>query len=64
MPKNSYMARRSERGMALIVSLIGFMLCGVFLHALHQVIWWMVAAAAVALPLHDLKFTPQIEGKK
>jgi O-antigen ligase len=49
---------------ALIVSLIGFMLCGVFLHALHQVIWWMVAAAAVALPLHDLKFTPQIEGKK
>ncbi|MFM1921108.1 MAG: hypothetical protein RLZZ303_2742 [Candidatus Hydrogenedentota bacterium] len=56
-------AEGDTRGVAiatsLIVSLIGFMLCAVFLHALHQEIWWMVAAAAVALSLHDLKFTPE-----
>lgn len=44
---------------ALLVSLVGFMLCAVFLHALHQEIWWMIAAAAVALPLYDLKFKPE-----
>ena len=42
---------------ALFVSLVGFMLCAVFLHALHQEIWWMIAAAAVAVSLHDLKFS-------
>lgn len=43
---------------ALLVSLIGFALCAVFLHALHQEIWWMIAAAAVAVPLWDLHFRP------
>ena len=38
---------------ALIISLVGFVLCMVFLHALHQEIWWMIAAAAVALPMID-----------
>jgi len=41
---------------ALFVSLVGFMLCAVFLHALHQEIWWMIAAAAVAVCIHDLKY--------
>ncbi len=41
---------------ALFVSLVGFLLCAVFLHALHQKIWWMMAAAAVAMPLYHLRF--------
>ena len=43
---------------ALLVSLIGFMLCAVFLHALHQEIWWMIASAAIAIPLWDIHFRP------
>jgi O-antigen ligase len=43
---------------ALLVSLVGFMLCAVFLHALHQEIWWLIAAAAVAVPLWDIRFRP------
>lgn len=31
------------------ISLVAFLLCGVFLHALQQKIWWMVAAAAVGV---------------
>ena len=38
---------------ALVISLVGFVLCMVFLHALHQEVWWMIAAAAVALPMID-----------
>lgn len=41
---------------SLFVSLIGFALCAVFLHALTQKIWWMLAAAAVVVPLYDLRF--------
>lgn len=41
---------------ALFVSLIGFVFCAVFLHALTQKIWWMVAAAAVVLPLYQMSF--------
>ncbi len=37
----------------LQVSLIGFLLCGVFLHALHQKVWWMVIALAIALCYHQ-----------
>ncbi len=37
----------------LQVSLLGFLLCGVFLHALHQKIWWMVLALAIALCYHQ-----------
>ena len=37
----------------LQVSLLGFLLCGVFLHALHQKIWWMVIALAIALCYHQ-----------
>ncbi|HRI88555.1 MAG TPA: O-antigen ligase family protein [Candidatus Hydrogenedentes bacterium] len=32
------------------VSLLAFVFCGLFLHVLQQKIWWMVFAAAVALP--------------
>ena len=34
----------------LTVSVLAFIFCGLFLHALHQKIWWMVFAAAAALP--------------
>ncbi len=40
----------------LFVSLIGFMVCAIFLHALLQEIWWMIAAAAIAIPLYGMKF--------
>jgi O-antigen ligase len=41
---------------SLFISLIGFALVAVFLHALHQEIWYMVAAAALVIPLHQLRF--------
>lgn len=41
---------------ALFVSLVGFMLCSVFLHALTQKIWWMIAAMATVLPLYQMSF--------
>lgn len=33
------------------VSVLAFVFCGLFLHALQQKIWWMVFAAAAALPV-------------
>lgn len=42
----------------LLISLFAFLLCGVFLHALHQDIWWMLAAAAVALYMYRMDFRP------
>ncbi|NUM55912.1 MAG: O-antigen ligase family protein [Candidatus Hydrogenedentes bacterium] len=57
---NAQRAERSfrERGNArfallaatLTVSVLAFVFCGLFLHALQQKIWWMVFAAAAALP--------------
>jgi len=46
---------------ALLVSMLSFALCGVFLHALHQEIWWMVTAAATALVTYrfDFRATPK-----
>jgi len=41
---------------ALFVSLVGFMLCSVFLHALTQKIWWMIAAGAAVIPLYNMSF--------
>jgi hypothetical protein len=38
-----------------MVSLISFLLCGLFLHALQQKVWWMVASAAAAAPLIEVK---------
>ncbi|MCC6155541.1 MAG: O-antigen ligase family protein [Candidatus Hydrogenedentes bacterium] len=34
----------------LTVSVLSFVFCGLFLHALQQKIWWMIFAAAAALP--------------
>ncbi|MFA6239288.1 MAG: O-antigen ligase family protein [Candidatus Hydrogenedentales bacterium] len=36
----------------VFVSLLAFVCCAVFLHALHQKIWWMVMALATVLPLY------------
>jgi len=47
---------------AFLVSLVGFFLCAIFLHALMQKIWWMVAAGAVALALHQPRFVVQSKG--
>lgn len=41
---------------ALMISLTAFIVYAVFLHALHQPIWWMIAAAAIAIPLHRIDF--------
>ena len=38
---------------ALQVSLVAFLLCSVFLHALQQKILWIVAAAAITVSLHE-----------
>ncbi len=38
--------------MSLQVSILSFLLCAVFLHALQQKIWWMMAAIAAAVPLY------------
>lgn len=40
----------------LFISLIGFALMAVFLHALHQEIWYMVAAAALVITMHKPRF--------
>lgn len=37
---------------ALEISLLAFLLCSVFLHALQQKIWWMVAALAIAVSVY------------
>jgi hypothetical protein len=34
---------------AITVSMIVFMLCAVFLHALNQKIWWMIAVLSMTL---------------
>lgn len=41
---------------SLFVSLIGFALVAVFLHALTQKIWWMITAAAIVIPLYNMHF--------
>ncbi len=48
--KEDHLARLAG---VLQVSLLAFLLCGVFLHALHQKIWWMVFALAIALCYHQ-----------
>ena len=51
-------AMNDRRGMALTstveVGLIAFLVCAVFLHALQQKIWWMVAAMAAVAPLYQV----------
>jgi O-antigen ligase/polysaccharide polymerase Wzy-like membrane protein len=42
---------------ALEVSLLSFLVCAFFLHALHQKIWWMMAAIAVVIPLYHLSLS-------
>lgn len=39
---------------ALFVSLMTFLVCCVVLHALHQKIWWMLAAAATVVIMYGL----------
>ncbi|MBM3290409.1 MAG: O-antigen ligase family protein, partial [Candidatus Hydrogenedentes bacterium] len=43
-------ARFALLAACLTVSVLAFVFCGLFLHALHQKIWWMIFAAAAALP--------------
>ncbi|MEA3365864.1 MAG: O-antigen ligase family protein, partial [Candidatus Hydrogenedentes bacterium] len=44
--------RVSTLVMSLQVSLLSFLLCAIFLHALQQKIWWMMAAIAAVVPLY------------
>ncbi|HOD51201.1 MAG TPA: O-antigen ligase family protein [Candidatus Hydrogenedentes bacterium] len=44
--------RVSTLVMSLQVSLLSFLLCALFLHALQQKIWWMMAAIAAVVPLY------------
>ena len=44
---------------------MSLVLLALFLHGLYQEIWWMLAAAAIALVLYDIKFsTPAPEPAK
>nr|HPJ99638.1 O-antigen ligase family protein [Candidatus Hydrogenedentota bacterium] len=45
-------ARAATLIMSLQVSLLSFLLCAVFLHALQQKIWWMMASIAAVVPLY------------
>lgn len=60
LAEQDYKARGDRLGAlassTIFISLIGFMLCAVFLHALHQEIWWMVAAAAMTIPIYGFDF--------
>ncbi|GMU91825.1 MAG: hypothetical protein AMXMBFR4_08830 [Candidatus Hydrogenedentota bacterium] len=40
------------------VSIIAFVFCAIFLHALQQKIWWMIFAAAIALPFCASRVQP------
>jgi hypothetical protein len=47
----------------LQVSMVSFLLCGVFLHALQQKIWWLIAAGAVgACMIASKQERPKAEG--
>ncbi|MBI5094520.1 MAG: O-antigen ligase family protein [Candidatus Hydrogenedentes bacterium] len=52
--RRNYMETGDTRAAALAaaveVSLMSFLLCAVFLHALQQKIWWMIAALATVIP--------------
>jgi O-antigen ligase len=52
----TYRELGDDDGMALTatleVGLVAFLICGIFLHALTQKVWWMVAATAAAASLH------------
>jgi len=47
---------------SLQVSLVAFLLCGIFLHALQQKIWWIVAAGAVALSMYTVALSSDETG--
>lgn len=49
--------RASTLVMSLQVSLLSFLLCAIFLHALQQKIWWMMVAVAAVVPLYTASMT-------
>ncbi len=54
-------SRAAVLAMALQVSVMSFLLCALFLHALQQKIWWMMVALAAVAPLYRVALS---EGKK
>lgn len=59
--------KKGDRDMAVLsgavwVSVLAFLLCALFLHALHQKIWWMVFAVAAALPALAMQAAPSTSG--
>jgi O-antigen ligase len=59
--RRHYLARGDTAGQTLtdtvLIATIGFLICAVFLHALHQEIWWMLVSLAVALVHYRHDFT-------
>jgi len=55
-----YLASNDKTGqtmtMVLQICLVAFLFCAIFLHALQQPIWWIVAALAIAIPMHRIDF--------
>lgn len=49
---------------ALFISLLAFLLCAVFLHALQQKIWWMVTAMTAALVIYQCQFNQPSESNE
>lgn len=41
---------------SVLISIIAFLVCAIFLHALHQEIWWMLVALGVALTYYKIDF--------
>lgn len=55
-----YVAEGDKTGVVMTtvlqICLVAFLFCAVFLHALHQPIWWIMAALAISIPLHQIDF--------
>lgn len=55
-----YIAKEDHLGSTLtdtsLIAIIAFLVCAIFLHALHQEIWWMLVALGVALEQYRIDF--------
>jgi len=57
---NRYVVSNDKTGVTMTtvlqICLVAFLFCAIFLHALQQPIWWIMAALAIAIPMHRIDF--------